>query len=411
MPKTQLNHPIQPTVMNQRLRILLLCILNGFAFVAQAQTPKFQAGRIFLKNGEDKLGLIAGEFHLAQPKGVYFKVKETTDAAYIPFERIQSIQLKDAEQYQTYCTTLHGEEKCLWLEVLVKGKASLYRNTSEDKVYYFEEGNAFTSIHYKTLPGLITLMKRNCPEFKADQNNGLDLASMVSLIVRYNDCLEAGNEQQIYHQSSRSELFLGPKLGLNFGSVFVLENNYYQIGNGYTGNVSPTLGLSLILQSRNKWSAYAELSYLNRTITNDTFNFGSILKPNLLTLKIKLNYLELPIMVQYRFSRQAKYGVFAQVGGELLIPLSRKFSGFALDDPSVNKSPQRIPTFLGWGLGWGVGLGMDTKLTSTMRFQVLGQYALIDNEFRNYLAIYPEAIMNFTIHRFQLGGQLLWAIK
>jgi hypothetical protein len=46
-----------------------------------------------------------------------------------------------------------------------------------------------------------------------------------------------------------------------------------------------------------------------------------------------------------------------------------------------------------------------------MRFQVLGQYALIDNEFHNFLAIYPESIMNFNIHRFQVGGQLLWKIE
>ncbi len=403
--------PLQHPVMKQRIFISLLSTFIGFTFLAQAQTPKFQPGRIFLKTGEEKQGLIAGEFHLAQPKGIFFKIQGTSEAAYVPFEHIQSVQLKDAEHYQTYCTTMYGEEKCLWLEVLVRGKASLYLSTSESKVYYFETNNAFTLIQYKTLPGLIAAMQRNCPEFKAGQNNGLDIASMVSLVVRYNDCLEAGNEQQIYYQSKRPELFWGPKLGLNFGSVFVLENNYYQIGEGYRGNVSPGPGLALKLQSKNKWSAYAELSYLNRTITDDTFNFGSILKPNVLTLKVKLNYLELPIMVQYRFSRQAKYGAFVQAGGQLLMPLSRKFYGLKLDDPSQKGSPPRTANFLGWALGWGGGIGVDAKISSSMRFQVLGQYALIDNEFHNFLAIYPESIMNFNIHRFQVGGQLLWRIE
>ncbi|WP_044233802.1 hypothetical protein [Haliscomenobacter hydrossis] len=70
--------------MKQRIFILLLSTFIGLAFVAQAQTPKFQPGRIFLKTGEEKQGLIAGEFHLAQPKGIYFSVQETADAAYLP---------------------------------------------------------------------------------------------------------------------------------------------------------------------------------------------------------------------------------------------------------------------------------------------------------------------------------------
>ena len=41
-----------------------------------AQSNKFQAGEILLKNGIQKTGYLLGQFNLDVPKGIYFKLDE-----------------------------------------------------------------------------------------------------------------------------------------------------------------------------------------------------------------------------------------------------------------------------------------------------------------------------------------------
>ncbi|WP_373552616.1 hypothetical protein [Haliscomenobacter sp.] len=77
-----------------------------------AQSNKFQAGEILLKNGVQKTGYVLGQFHLEAPKGVYFKPDEVTKSEYLEFSDIQEVRFGETLRYITHCTQNTAQERC-----------------------------------------------------------------------------------------------------------------------------------------------------------------------------------------------------------------------------------------------------------------------------------------------------------
>lgn len=391
------------------MRHLICSLVMFFCFTSLfAQNPKFQTGQILLHNGEKKIGLVANLFFRGDSKGVFFKIEENSKEEYVDIENIEEVYFDEYNIFKSYCFRNQNQEYCIWLQILIKGQANLYRSNTNYNLYFFEENGVTTQIDYKTLPGLVTLLKKNCEGFSSKPNPKLDIRSMIELVRAYNECKNGNSQNKVYYKSTSPTLFFGPKLGIDIGNASILKNPYFRIDE-YIGAPSPTFGLSLKIETNSNWSLYSELGYLKRSITNDSFNFGDNILLNYAKLKVKLTYIELPLTVQYRFSRN-KISPFLQTGIHVLFPLNREFYGISFSDPSGSRIEPSLNRFLGLGVGYSLGCGIDGKVSSKMSFQAIAQYTYYINEYENSLAIYPERVMNFNFPCLRLGATLFWKI-
>ena len=390
-----------------RHSIFILLIISSI-ISAFTQTIKFESGQIHLHNGEKKEGLIAGEFQLSEPKGLYFKPTEDAKEEYLAYAAIKEVRLGEQLRYITHCDQPQGQKQCYWLQIMVQGQASLYLSGANNKLYFFEENGVFTPIQYKTLPGLVNLLKKNCDGFLPNSNPKLDKKSMIDLVTQYNDCKKNGTQTQTYYNPVPPKFYWGPKLGINDGNAYIFETPFYHITD-YRGKPNVSIGVVLNLQTKSNWAVASELNYLSRNITNDTFNFGSLTDPNLQTLKAKLSYLELPLFIQYRFLK-GKIKPYLQGGVHTLFPIKRSFLNQSLTDPSRPPIADPSTKFTGLGFGYSFAAGLQMQLTEQSLLQINAKRALFSNNLNTRLNIYPERQMSFYFQQFQIEGSWLFRL-
>lgn len=390
-----------------RYCIFILLIISSITS-AFTQTIRFESGQIHFHSGEKKEGLIAGEFQLSEPKGLYFKPTEDAKEEYLAYAAIKEVRLGEQLRYITHCDQPQGQKQCYWLQIMVQGQASLYLSGANNKLYFFEENGVFTPIQYKTLPGLVNLLKKNCDSFFPNSNPKLDKKSMIDLVTQYNDCKKNGTQTQTYYNPVRPKFYWGPKLGINDGNAYIFETPFYHITD-YLGQPNVSIGVVLNLQTKSNWAVASELNYLSRNITNDTFNFGSLTDPNLQTLKAKLSYLELPLFIQYRFLK-GKIKPYLQGGVHTLFPIKRSFLNQSLTDPSRPPIADPSTKFTGLGFGYSFAAGLQMQLTEQSLLQINAKRALFSNNLNTRLNIYPERQMSFYFQQFQIEGSWLFRL-
>ena len=376
-----------------------------------AQSNKFLAGEILLKNGIQKTGYILGQFHLDAPKGVYFKPDEVTKSEYLEFSDIQEVRFGETLRYITHCTQNTAQERCQWLKTLLIGKVSLHQSASDEGLYFMEEGGIFNGIRSPSFEGTLTLLKRKCEGFVAPANAKFGTGSLIKVTVAYNQCKNPNNQAQIlYVPEQPPRFFWGPKIGVNTGNANIVETPFYQSAD-YIGSTAFTTGVVFQLRTKIGLAVQTELNFFYRTITNDTFNFGLQTNPFLRTLKVKLNFVELPLILQFYLLKNKKIDPLIQVGVNALLPIHRDFYGTSLNE--VAQPPYRPfgNKFSGLGLGYSFGAGAEWRLGEHKSIRIIAQKAFFSNTLDTNLNIYPGRIMAFDFERFQVDASLLYRIK
>ena len=377
-----------------------------------AQSNKFQAGEILLKNGIQKTGYVLGQFNLDVPKGIYFKPDEVTKSEYVNFSDIQEVRFGETLRYITHCTQNTAQERCHWLKTLLVGKINLHQSASDEGLYFMEEAGTFNAIRNPSFEGTLALLKRKCEGFVVPANAKFGTASLIQIVANYNQCKYPKDETQVFYvPDTPAKWFIGPKMGLNLGNASIYEFNYYGQGQ-YSGQPAISPGLALQVRVSEHWSATAELLYFNRSFKSDSVNVWDIISPNYSKINIDLSYIEIPLAVQYYFSA-GKISPFVQAGVNLGIPLSQNFQEEMFNATASELLRQPKVEFIGLGFGFGGGLGLNAQMNERTHLQVQGQYTYFTNRFRAESSVFgtgsDKSETPFKIPQVQLG--LAWLIR
>lgn len=380
---------------------------------ASAQSNKFQAGEILLKNGIQKTGYVLGQFHLGAPKGVYFKPDEATKSEYLEFSDIQEVRFGETLRYITHCTQNTAQDRCHWLKTLLTGKISLHQSVADEGLYFMEEAGAFNAIRSPSFEGTLALLKRKCEGFVAPANAKFGTATLIQVVANYAKCKYPNEEPtSLYVPETPASWFIGPKVGINLGNASVSESTYYSQGQ-YIGQLAISPGLALQVRVSEHWSATAELLYFKRSFKSDSVNVWDILSPNYSKIKVDFSYLEIPLSGQYYFSA-GKISPFVQAGVNIGIPLNRRFQEEMFNATPSEFELQPDVKFKGLGFGFGGGLGLNVQMNERSQLQFQGQYTYFTNIFKNNSSVTASSAINqgetvFKISHFQLG--LAWLIR
>jgi Outer membrane protein beta-barrel domain len=378
-----------------------------------AQSNKFQAGEILLKNGIQKTGYVLGQFHLEAPKGVYFKPDEVTKSEYLEYSDIQEVRFGETLRYITHCTQNTAQERCHWLKTLLLGKINLHQSASDEGLYFMEEAGTFNAIRSPSFEGTLTLLKRKCEGFVAPANAKFGTATLIQVVANYAKCKYPNDEPtSLYAPETPASWFIGPKVGVNLGNASVYEFNYYGQGR-YIGRPGISPGLALQVRVTEHWSATVELLYFKRSFKSDSVNVWDILSPNYSKIDIDLSFIEIPLSGQYYFST-GKISPFVQAGVNVGIPLNRNFQQEMFNASPSELERQPEVEFIGMGFGFGGGLGLNMQMNERACLQFQGQYTYFTNTFRAQSSVFGTGSINqsetpFKIAHFQLG--LAWLIR
>jgi hypothetical protein len=387
-----------------------LAIATFFTLSAWGQSSKFKAAQVTLNNDEQKTGLVAAEFFVGAPKGLYFKAQENDKAEFIKIESIREVQITGAERYCTYCDS-KTNNTCQWLQTLLQSQTNLYRSASDPELYYLEEDNKFSPIRNNSLSGLVNLMKQKCSGFNPPSNIGFNPQSLVNLVKSYDQCKnpQASEAKTMYRDFARS-LYIGPKVGIDAGGVSPTKGTYYSMGS-FSGGVTPGFGLALQWQLGPKWSALSNMYYLSRTFSSDSINVWPVLEPNYSEVKMTLNFIDVPLYLQYQFS-SGKFKPFVQAGIHAGLALNSGIEEtmFEADEQELAEQPSnkfRNPAF-----GYGLGLGFNFDLSEKNRLQFLANYNqyAIPLESSSPLFRSGDQIKPVTFPRMQVGLSYLWRL-
>jgi len=378
-----------------------------------AQSNKFQAGEILLKNGIQKTGYVLGQFHLEAPKGVYFKPDEVTKSEYLEFSDIQEVRFGETLRYITHCTQNTAQERCYWLKTLLRGKINLHQSASDEGLYFMEEAGVFNGIRSPSFEGTLTLLKRKCEGFIAPANAKFSTATLIQVVANYNRCKYPNDQTQAFYvPETPANWLIGPKVGVNFGNASIFENHYYGRG-AYQASSALTSGVALQLQITPNWSASIEVVYFQRSFSADSVNVWPVVSPNYSKVNIDLAFLEIPFAGQYYFSK-GKIAPFIQAGLHLGVPIKRSLAEeqFRANADELEDQPKN--SFLGPAFGYGGGLGLKLQLSEKMTLQLSGQFT----KFATTLSSSSKAFESsgfedrtpIDMSRIQVGGVLFFRL-
>lgn len=391
----------------RKFLFLSICILSCFSAFTQSG-GSFQAGRLVLQNGESKAGLIATQFQ--NNKALRFKSLENASETAFELSQIKEVQIGEQERYVPYCPE---SASCQWLTTLLECKVNLYRNVSEASLYYLEEDGVFYAIKLATLSGIVTALQNKCAGFKAlNKQYRFTSSSLVEMAGDYCQCKYPDQVQKTVgkkYKDNATQFYVGVQLGFTQGSAMIDENLFperYFLGGDFQGQVRPTFGVPLEMQLGKHLSIHTGLHFLQRIALRDSVNINFTNEEFLNQIKFSLSFLNIPLMLQYRFGGE-KLQPFVQIGAQVGLPLSRKFE-HTPNDPTQNYlTPDH--RFKGFGTGYAAGIGVNKSLSNKLKLQVLGQYTRYASFFNHSIPAFVDGDVIVVSH-VQFTGGLLWRI-
>jgi len=390
------------------MRTLLLAgVFTLCCTAAIAQTGKFQTAELVLKNGETQTGFVANDFQ--RSKTLRYKAAENAAESSLELTQIVEVRIGDTERFVPYCPA-DAATGCQWLVTLLDGKVSLYRSANEASVYYLEEEGSFSPIKLNTLPGVVAALQNKCAGFK--ELKGIyrfTSSSLMQMVSDYSQCKYPGQASAApkTYKEKTARLYLGLQLGLNQGTTRMEENLFaerYFKGGGFRDQLGFGFGIPVELQIGKHLAIQTGLHFLQRTTLRDSVNIRFTFEEFFNEIKFSLTYLDIPLLVQYRFGDE-KLQPFVQVGAQVGVPLSRKFSHTPYNSSLNYDTPEHI--FQAMSTGLRAGIGLNKSLSSKMKLQVLGQYIRYATFFEHTMPAFMDGdeIKSSVV---QVTGGLLW---
>jgi hypothetical protein len=123
--------------MNYLLKSIILATAVSFSFLASGQI-NFKKGYIINHNNDTLHGLINDRGGYKNAKACVFKVKNEPVINYHP-EDIKAYRMLDDKYYVSRQVDVKGENKYVFIDVLLKGEVSLYHHRKNKTMAYFIE--------------------------------------------------------------------------------------------------------------------------------------------------------------------------------------------------------------------------------------------------------------------------------
>ncbi len=267
------------------LIILVLCFTSS----SIAQT-KFEKGFYLDNNGQKTEGLIKNEDWLKDPKQLVFKPEESQKEIVLKINEVSYFEVGvykfkrfvvpydlnyNEKSAPTYNNEPDYEKRTVFLQLLVKGKASLYKLGSDYRFYYTIHDDSIRHLLYFTYSKVGVI--RTNESYKTQLFNNLKCESITvndmdkivfktkslkNFFVKYNNC--SGEKPYVYENKKKNIFHLTPLIGIRSASISV-RNSANSIQNVDFGNKwNPVFGLNLeyvLPFNNNKWSVFLEPVY------------------------------------------------------------------------------------------------------------------------------------------------------
>jgi len=271
---------------------LLFVLFITIIFISNLTAQiKFEKGFYLNNDGERIEGLIKNEDWLNDPKKISFKATENqkevsldiNDVSYfeVGIYKFKRFDVPYDMSYSEGSVPLSREkdpdyvEKKVYLKMLVKGNAILYKLGDQNRFYYtigkdsiqhllFKsytiDGRIYTNESYKSQ--IFEDLKCESVSIGSIQNIKFNTKSLISFFSNYNNC--NGENTYVYEKKKKSIFHLTPLIGIRSASISV-RNSANSIQNVDFGNKwNPVFGLNLeyvLPFNNNKWSVFFEPVY------------------------------------------------------------------------------------------------------------------------------------------------------
>jgi hypothetical protein len=327
--------------------LLVICWVNGQRSYAQTD---FRQGVIITLDNDSIPGWVDYRGLQRNSKVCTFKKNEAAEAREYSPKELRGYRILGGRTYESKVVKLDSlNQESLFLEVLVKGKASLYYYKLIDQDHFLVEvGNEGVTelvestmtverngIKYsgmkKTYRGLLKYLLADCNRINPlIELVELQELSLAHLIRQYNQCMAAGGDMSAPYVPPVSF-----KVGLKAGVITArawfpggpnsaLEEGYYN------APASLTYGLylnTLLPRFSEKISFQTEVLYVRNQFDNYK-EFKNIYRITRSTIRMDVSYLKVPILFQYTYSK-GKIRPFVQAGA---------FTAFALKVNSIRRN-------------------------------------------------------------------------
>jgi len=312
--------------------VLVICWVNGQQLYAQTD---FRKGVVITLDNDSIPGWVDYRgFQRNSLVCTFRKTEQGESREYTPTE-LKGYHISDGRTYESKVVKLDStHQESLFLEVLVKGKASLYYYKLNEQDHFLVEVNneGVTELIESTVTverdgvkysgmkkayrGLLKYLLADCNRINPlIELSDLQEQSLVHLIRQYNQCMASGGDMSAPYVPPVSF-----KVGLKAGMITArawfpggpnsaLEEGYYN------APASLTYGLflnTLLPRFSEKISIQAEVLYVRNQFDNYK-EFKNIYRITRSTIRMDVSNLKVPILIQYAYSK-GKIRPFVQAG-------------------------------------------------------------------------------------------------
>lgn len=305
--------------------IALLIIFSGFKISVAVAQKDFRPGYI-LPQQDTLKGYVA--FQNERRSGTKCIFKPQADAAVQRFnpEEIKGYGFLKGNRFEAMkLPAQEGLQETKFLQVLVKGKASLYtyQDVAANQHFYLLKGNQLKELKQQVRT---EVDKRTGNKVKITEKLYLDTlkaalqdcstitsqlvetrfktSSLTKLVAYYNTCLSPENLTYI-RPLPKTKLVWGPVLGLNTSSLKITSPGldlYISVPDAYQAKLKPSGGIFLNINFPriiDKVSLQLEATYTSNKYTAEFQQAGQFGRNNNYKVNFDLNYIKVPVLFRY----------------------------------------------------------------------------------------------------------------
>ncbi|QHT65692.1 PorT family protein [Rhodocytophaga rosea] len=370
--------------------LILLFFLAGSQTFAQSD---FRTGYIVIPNKDTIQGWVDNRSEMKNARQIFFKRSQNTEPVKYEAVDLLGYGLTGNKMYESKQLKLDSNTTNIaFLEILVKGKISLY-HFKENSYYYVEksgytllpllqteikvvhEGRNYFNIR-KDYIGTLQMLMADCSALRKEiDQTSITYSSLMSLVYKYNNCGSESNSIQ----TKRKFLILNVGLisGIQSSSIkFTSQNaefsylsnaqfapDYQPFGGVSVKTTFPwiTEKVSMIIEAQYSKNHYYSDS--KRTVLSSSYKYIRD------ELEINLDYIRFPVLIRFTYPK-GKFRPFLQAGAIYDIVLNNSSHWI-----SEEESSQTVTTTEGGAVDihdsqlYGtIGAGVEHRLSKKLSF-------------------------------------------
>ncbi|SFR48043.1 hypothetical protein SAMN04490243_2015 [Robiginitalea myxolifaciens] len=368
--------------MKRIILVLIICLLTSNIY----GQISYEKGFYIDNSGQRKDCYIRNVDWKDNPTEFEYRLKENLESKTIGISDVKEFQIdsiakyvrrtvnidKSSENFEmmTYERNPVYEEETIFLEVLVEGRASLYRYENGDLVRFFynTQETDLKQLVYKSYFVTSERINRNnefrnqlwntikCPDSRISKVESLEYheKDLTPYFINYNEC--AGSDYMYFEIKKNRDLFnLNIRPGIRFTTLNI-QNNLSDIKEEFNAETSLRLGMEVefILPFNNsKWALFAEPTY--QYFKSDLEESSSSIDG------VDYKSIEIPVGVRHYFfiNKQSKIFINAAYVLDYSIGKSRVIRDFSND----------LEISVADNIAFGIGYKHNDKLSLELRYQ------------------------------------------